>query len=61
MLLELERFQTASVFMYNIPLRDICSIFVEASNAISDVVFLVFSLISLRNRHFCTTLDDFEK
>jgi len=51
----------ASVFMYNIPLRNIFSIFLEASNVISDVVFLVFSLISLRNRHFCTTLDVFQK
>jgi len=37
----------ASIFMYNIILRDIFSIFLEASNAISDIVFLVFSLISL--------------
>jgi len=44
------------VFMENTPLWDIVSVFLEATKVILDVVFLVFSLISLRNQNFCPTL-----
>ena len=50
-----------NVFIHNTTLWDALSIFLVASKVIRDAVFLYFSLINLRNGHFCITICAWEK